>query len=201
MATNTDIRIKVRLFRSPKFKKLGRAMGVEAQLALIHLWTEVAEHRPNGVMTGWDATDVASMVAWTGNADEFVGGLLALRWLDETPDGLAIHDWRDHNGWCFGAEARASQARTASNTRWDKVRKSKKNTNKSGNSCVVVNAVSNAVSNPPSPSPSLNGDKEMVLSLIPRRRSQVVKPVSDEESTLVYHAWLRGEFTTEDLPS
>ncbi|MDY0274776.1 MAG: hypothetical protein RBR42_04960 [Desulfomicrobium sp.] len=108
---NSDIRLKVSFSNHRKRKKLQRLLGAEGVLAFIDLMLAAAAHRPNGVFTGYDLEDIAIDAQWDGDAKEFVDTLLAVGLLNETEQGLAIHDWIDHNAYAADAEIRSGEGR------------------------------------------------------------------------------------------
>jgi hypothetical protein len=110
-SSNTDFRISTGLFRHPKWLKLSRRLGAEGQVALIALWAFAATDRPDGILSGMDADDIAITAGWSGPSDVFVDGLVELRWLDRSGDGtLTVHDWEENNPWAASAEVRSDQA-------------------------------------------------------------------------------------------
>lgn len=56
---NSDIRLCIGWNRHPKIVKLKRKLGAEGVLGLISLWTFAGEHRPDGILNGMDADDIA----------------------------------------------------------------------------------------------------------------------------------------------
>lgn len=83
-----------------KRKRLLRKLGAEAVLAIEDLWDVVAstpEMRPDGVLRGLDAEDVAAEVDYPGDASELLSVLRELRLVDVLESGeFKIHDWEDH---------------------------------------------------------------------------------------------------------
>lgn len=117
---NTDIRIKIGIFAHRKTKKLRRALGDGAFVALLTLWGAAANSRPDGVLRGMSVEDIALDADWGGDPEEFVSTLVACGWLDETPEGYALHDWAEHQGFVVHSEARSASARKAAEARWKK---------------------------------------------------------------------------------
>lgn len=106
-----DIRINVNFFSHPKTQKLIRRLGPESVLCLLQLWTWAAQNRPNGLLHGLDDEDLEIASGWSGSAGVFVDMLKSLAWLDETKEGLYIHDWSVHNPWICSSESRGDVAR------------------------------------------------------------------------------------------
>ena len=109
----TDIRLDVEFFDHPKTRKLIRRTGLEGVIALQRLWMWCAKNRPDGNLSGMDMEDIALAAHWDGEESEenFVQALVALHWIDETPDGYVLHDWQEHNPWAAQAENRGDKAR------------------------------------------------------------------------------------------
>lgn len=95
---SVDIRIDDGFLDHLKTQKLIRRMGLEGLFSLQALWLWCARNRPDGDLSGMDDEDIAIAARWKGNAGDeaFVGTLAALRWLDKTETGYALHDWAEH---------------------------------------------------------------------------------------------------------
>lgn len=109
---NTDIRLAVGFWQHPKTRKTIRRLGLEGIRSLQVLWTWAAQNRPNGSLFGMDWEDIELAADWQGEERGFFSTCLGM-WLDETPEGYALHDWAEHNSWAAEAETRGGQARMA----------------------------------------------------------------------------------------
>ena len=71
-----------------------------AYLRVLDLWLWVAEVCPeDGIIRGADAVDVIeAAVGWTAEPGGFVRAAMETGFLDQTNDGIAVHDWSDYNG-------------------------------------------------------------------------------------------------------
>jgi len=118
-----DIRLATSWRGHRKRKKLKRILGAEGVLALIDLWIGVAVSRPNGVLTGWSAEDIALEADWEGEPDVFVSGLIEAGFLEA--DGITLHDWAEYQGWVMGKEARVAKAKKGAEARWGNASKPK----------------------------------------------------------------------------
>lgn len=137
---NTDFRISVTCARHPKIRKLIRRLGYEAFFSLTCLWAFAAAHKPNGDLNGMDSEDIELAAEWSGEPGTFVIALIELRLLDVDDAGnMNIHDWRDHNGYAFYADARTAKAQKAASARWNK-----------NSELMPADAQGNATSNAPS---------------------------------------------------
>lgn len=125
MATNTDFRVAVGFFRHPKVRLLARTLGELAVLALLRLYGYVAENRPRGTLENLSHARIAIAADWEGDADAFVNALLEVGLLDQADGVLSIHDWKEHNGYCYHSPDRSEQAKKAVNSRADRRGRSK----------------------------------------------------------------------------
>jgi len=107
---NQDFRIRVGFFRHHKTRKLERRLGLEGVVALLRLWEYAAEFRAKGDLAGMTAEDIELAAGWNEEAP-FVTVLVEVRFLDEGPDGYALHDWQSHNPWVAESEDRSAAAR------------------------------------------------------------------------------------------
>lgn len=113
-----DYRVKVGFFDHPKTRKLERALGLQAVVSLLRVWDFAAQYRPDGHLDSLDNEDVAAAGRWPGDADEFVAALVRCRLLDQTDNGLAIHDWAEANPYVATKSTRIAKAKRAAAARW-----------------------------------------------------------------------------------
>lgn len=93
------ITIKSNFFRHLKTKKLMSRYGARGCVALTKLWGKTADFYPeDGVWRGVDARGIALAAEWDGTPEAFVSALIEIGFLDSTPDGYAIHNWKKHQG-------------------------------------------------------------------------------------------------------
>ena len=83
------------------------------------LWTWALDNAQDGDLSGLPARVIAFGAGWKGDADEFVRAAIKAGWLDETDEGLVIHDWYDYAG-------RLIEKREANRERMRKARAKKK---------------------------------------------------------------------------
>ncbi len=118
---NKDIRIDISFSNHRKRKKLFNLLGAQGVISLIDLWLATAQNRPRGVLTGMDESDIALDGQWSADAGQFCKVLCEVGFLDRAEDGTySIHDWKDHQPFCFYSEERSRQARQAAEIRWGK---------------------------------------------------------------------------------
>ena len=85
----------------PKTAKLSRRLGVSKPTAVGHLhflWWWCLTHRPDGVLHGMDADEIADAAGWDADPVAFVDALFAAGWLDDDGENLSVHDWWDGAG-------------------------------------------------------------------------------------------------------
>jgi len=121
---NSDIRLSVSFKGHRKRLKLEVALGAGATGHLIDLWITAAQDRPDGLLTGWDASDIALAGGWKDEPGRFVDALMACKLLDLEGDTYRLHDWAEHQPWVCGAEERTIRARYAAEAAWRKRRES-----------------------------------------------------------------------------
>lgn len=107
---NTDIRLSVGFWQHHKTRKTAKRLGLEGVRSLQILWLWTALNRPDGNLYGMDWEDIELTADWQGEERAFFDFCLGL-WIDETPKGYVIHDWKDHNSWASEADERSDKAR------------------------------------------------------------------------------------------
>lgn len=150
---NTDIRIKVGQPYHRKTKILVRLVGAEGYLALIKLWTQIAQNHPKGdyVMT---TRDVEIDGEWSGKKGLLTKALVKSGYLDKVKGGYISHDWAEHQSWVVHAKERSEKASRAAKVKWDNRNIDARSNASSMPGAMLNNDSSNARSNAPSPSPS-----------------------------------------------
>ncbi len=65
---------------------------------LVLFWLWAIDNAPDGNLSNMSPASIAAGAQFYGNAAKFVQVLVSRGLLDETPDGLTIHDWYEHAG-------------------------------------------------------------------------------------------------------
>ena len=97
---NEYIRVKLGFFSHRKTRKLIAKFGLDTAWGILQLWAFAAEFRCSGYLTEMSDQDIAVEMHMEDKADP--SELVALmksdgcRWLDDTPDGVYLHNWRIH---------------------------------------------------------------------------------------------------------
>lgn len=87
--------------RHPKTKKLARLLGVSLPAAVGHLhyfWWWALDFAQDGTLEKYDGYDLADAMQWDGDPDQLVEALISAGYIDDTDDGLMIHDWGEYAG-------------------------------------------------------------------------------------------------------
>jgi hypothetical protein len=189
---NTDIRVDITFKGHRKRRRLQALLGPGATDYLIDLWITVAMERPQGVLRGWDSTDIALAAGFPGDPEQLVSALYEAKLLDKDADGnCCLHDWKIHQPWASNAPVRSEAARKAVTARWTKQKQqpddtdsirsvSKRNTD--GIHSVSKRNTDSIRNHTPSPSPS---PSPLVLDTSYLVRATKEKEVKEEKDTLV----------------
>ncbi len=88
-----------------KTRRLTRYLGLKypeqlpqtiGHLCLFWLWC--VDGTKDGSLTDLEAQDIADAAGWTGEAEIFYKAMVKAEFIEETEDGVQIHDWRDYIG-------------------------------------------------------------------------------------------------------
>ena len=156
----TDIRIQLSFRNHPKIEKLRRRLGEAGPLAFIYLLMHAGQNETEGRLHGMDAEDISIAADWRGEPEVLLTAMIDLRLIDQTPEGYEIHDFADHNPWATGSKRRSEIAKQAINSRWEKIRREKKQENKDVDTGRIrsepeARSDRNTPSPSPTPSPTL----------------------------------------------
>ena len=113
-----DIRLSLSFRECRKKKKLHRKLGADGVLGLIELWIGVAASKPSGVLSGWDADDIALEGNYSGDADVFVSTLVSIGLLDKEDGVYSVHNWGKNQPWVIGSESRSILGKRKGILRW-----------------------------------------------------------------------------------
>ena len=115
---NSDFRVSTTFPDHRKTIKLIRRIGMAGVVSLVFLWANVAKTRPGGVLSRWDAEDIAIAGKWEGNPNDFVQALLDVGFLILDDEVYTIHEWHEHNGYASKAAERSRVAKIKAEKRW-----------------------------------------------------------------------------------
>lgn len=94
-------------------------LGEDVTGYLLDLWIAAAMSRPDGVLIGWDRTDIGIESGWESDVDRYVDALLSVGFLEQGEDGIFIlHDWLDHNPWASASNKRSEEGVFNNLKRW-----------------------------------------------------------------------------------
>lgn len=94
----------------PKTKRAARMLGLSIPLMVGHLhllWWWALDFADDGCLAGFDPSDLAEAAMWDGDPTAFVTALVDCGpgsepgFIEETVDGLILHDWHDYAGKLF----------------------------------------------------------------------------------------------------
>ena len=117
---NKDIRLLLDFKTHRKRKKLQNKLGAEGVLSLINLWLSVAEQRPDGILTGYDESDIEIDADWEGKPGEFVSELLEIGFLIKEDSVFKIYGWQEKQEWVCDSINRSGKARFSKLASMDK---------------------------------------------------------------------------------
>jgi hypothetical protein len=116
---NSDIRVSATLLQHHKTKKLIRVLGLGVIYYLLRLWTYTAQYRPDGILKGMTAEDIAVAIDWLDEPDDLIRPLCEIGFLEQCEEGeYRIHKWDVHNPYAAHAKERSEKARKAARARW-----------------------------------------------------------------------------------
>ena len=173
-----DMRLDLNFVEHPKVKRLIRKAGYESFYALIKLFSIAGKMYQNGVFKDCEIEDIEDFANWNGESGLLTSAMIEVGFLDDTEEGYAIHDWKEHQPWIINSEARSIQAKKAVEARWNKKLKRKTNTQDADSiqgeyaQYTDSNTPLPSPSPSPSPLPKPSPKKELDLSMI---KSEEVK--------------------------
>ncbi len=65
---------------------------------LVSFWLWSLDNAPNGKLNGISLKIIARAAQWKGDPNRFIEALKSTGWLDETAQGIEIHDWHEYAG-------------------------------------------------------------------------------------------------------
>lgn len=118
MATQSGnwIKMRVDLQSHPKVVRMASALRADKKPAVkrdrlavvgaLHaVWSLFDAHTEDGILDGYSLESLDEEIGWRG----FSAALVAVRWLDETDDGLSLPEFEEHNG--ASAKRRAQETK------------------------------------------------------------------------------------------
>ncbi len=84
------IRISVSFKGHRKRKRFRAILGADSTDYLLDLWISAAVSRPDRILRGFDALDIALEAGWSGDPEVFVDALIKAGFLDVLEDGTFI---------------------------------------------------------------------------------------------------------------
>lgn len=129
------LRVQTDFVDHPKTRMLAARLGDErAGWYVLRLWSWLSRFCPTGHVADTLRTSAEVACEWRGLSGELLAALVAVGFIDDTPDGgFQAHDWSDQQGWVAAraekdrkrkaeARARTSAGRVADTLRTSLVR-------------------------------------------------------------------------------
>ena len=92
--------MKIGTYRSPKFKRLQRALDLPTHILVGHLemlWHFVAEQADRGDVGRYSDEEIEAEIGWEGPQGMMIQALVKAGWLDQCETHrLVVHDWESH---------------------------------------------------------------------------------------------------------
>ena len=124
-----------------KTRRLVGLLGKGSEVLILRLWTYAARfHAEDGSFAGYTPEEIESIAGWTGDATAMLQAMLKVAYLDQTPEGVVLHGWKEHQGHI--AEFR-SRGKMMAEARWARARDA------------ASNAARIAASNAETPAPAM----------------------------------------------
>jgi len=112
------IKLKNSFWSHRKTARLKSRLGADALWIPPRLWSYAAESQPDGCFIEYEATEIAQLIGYTGDATSMLQALIESGFLDA--GSLELHNWDEHNGYHKIYSDRAKKAATA---RWSDEKK------------------------------------------------------------------------------
>ena len=76
--------------------ELALKSNYEAVGLLVCFWSWAAVNAVGGNLAGYSARDISDAAGYKKSPDKFLGALVKAGFVDQTDEGLSIHDWEEH---------------------------------------------------------------------------------------------------------
>ncbi len=98
-ATLSIMNVEPELLDHPKFLRLEKRVGAGALKALLRLWGHCAANKRGERWAQADPEYLECVARWEGDTGQLYTALVDIGWVEETPEGLVIHDWEENNSF------------------------------------------------------------------------------------------------------
>lgn len=79
---------------------------------VIKLWRWCTKYQRDGLLSGYEVGEIEFALGWTLDEGKLVAALVKAGFIDETKEGLRVHDWDKHQGkWIRKFEAERQRSR------------------------------------------------------------------------------------------
>ena len=103
-------------FEHYKTKRLTGLLGRGAEVIPLKLWVHTGKfHAHDGILTGYSAQEVESIIGWWGPKEKAIDALIKVGFIEPVENGYLVHDWSEHSGHLAVFKTRA---KSAASKRW-----------------------------------------------------------------------------------
>lgn len=111
----------------PKVKRLVAILGDGAEILPVKLWCYCGKyHARDGRFAGYGDAEIEMLAGWHGEAGKMLVAMQKVGFMRKRGEIWEMHDWREHNGHI---EALRERAKTAANTRWNRLKGTRESSN------------------------------------------------------------------------
>lgn len=113
MITTSFIPVYKTLRQHPKLLRLQRSLGIDQPTALglvVNLWLWATDYAPDGNLSDCTPDDLKDATEWEDDGRVLLARLIQFGFVDETDDGLWLHDWQEYGGKYYAQASSAAPA-------------------------------------------------------------------------------------------
>lgn len=107
-------------FTSIKAVRIKSRLGREADVYPIRLWAFCATHAPDGILLGYNPSEIEVILDWSGESGKLFSALVEIGFVDVGEKAYVVHQFVEHNGHI---NAYRERSRKANASRWSRVSK------------------------------------------------------------------------------
>lgn len=182
----TYLNVDLDFLDHPKTRRLVGQLGHGAEVLVLRLWTYCGRYHPgDGALIDYDAQEIESLAGWTGDPGAMVQAMVKVGFLDQTHDGVVIHDWKEHQGHIIAYRKRGKQMAKA---RWARAGHAASNATSNAASIAGTRPIDDAASNAGPPSASDAASNAPTYPILPNRPNQPSQQVCVSQAPVAHAA-------------
>lgn len=108
---SNEYRLYTGFWRNHKTKRLQRELGDAGIVSLLKIWGYACDEKPDGILTGMDASAIEEQGDYLPDDGKLVDMLLKLGFLELHEGNYKIHDWEHHNPYVAARKQRSERNR------------------------------------------------------------------------------------------